>query len=709
MKLIQDFYAGNLNLQQLNRANILMIPKKEGANVVGDFRPISTINLIPKIISKMLATRLAHHLPDLISIKQSAFIRGRQISENFLATREILQHISQVKSPAVFLKLDFTKAFDSLNWGFLSTIMAARGLPDKWCMWIDHLLRTSSSRVVVNGETTTYFAHKKGLRQGDPLSPLLFNLAVDVLQRLIGAANDTLKQSLSSKLREPIMALQYADDTAIIARADLTTMVSLKLILRLFSSISGLQINYSKSVFLPLNLDQSQQELVKIIFACEQTDLPITYLGMPLTFKRPRRGDFLPLIEKLEKRLEGWQSKLISRGGRLLLQNSVLASIPIYYMTCFVLPKWVIRRIDSIRRRFLWGKSKGQGKVISLMNWDLVCTPKQWGGLGASNLELRNISLILRWWWKAQTDPDCLWSSIINTLRGMQLQPDGPKVWAVKGSNFWGQLVKLQHRYYWCIKVIVGQGNAISFWYDPWNGCPLRSIKDRMPRPQLQRISLKDAWPIVQELEPQVAENSVVQFGQGDDEIEWRWTAQGSYSASSYYKVISAGGLIKWRFAFIWKTNTPPKVKVFTVLLLKKRLLTHDIMARRRMHCEARCVMCVTCSQETAHHLFFRCRYAMMVWRGISSSKGTEMLTVGNSVQQIWDKSWEKFSRGAAVERKEWAALFMCTLWNLWKQRNNKIFSDKCKPAIILVHQIIEEAQLWLKYCTGARIREGIG
>lgn len=70
-------------------------------------------------------------------------------------------------------------------------------------------------------------------------------------------------------------------------------------------------------------------------------------------------------------------------------------------LTCFVLPKWVINRIDLIRRRFLWGRMEGQGRGVSLMNWDLVCTPKQCGGLGAPNLEIRNIFLIMRWWWKA--------------------------------------------------------------------------------------------------------------------------------------------------------------------------------------------------------------------------------------------------------------------------------------------------------------------
>lgn len=195
MLILEGFHMGTTNLHDLNRANITMIPKNEGANEVGDFRPISIINLIPKILTKILATRLSRFLPDLISIRQSAFIKGRQISENFVTTREMLQHISHVKSPAFFFKIDFTKAFDSINWDFILNVMRTRGFPSQWVNWIEHLLKSSSSRVVINGESTPYFQHKKGLRQGDPLSTLLFVLAVDVLQRMIQAANSTLRPS----------------------------------------------------------------------------------------------------------------------------------------------------------------------------------------------------------------------------------------------------------------------------------------------------------------------------------------------------------------------------------------------------------------------------------------------------------------------------------------------------------------------------------
>lgn len=181
IQLVTDFFQEKIDLRPLNSANIVMIPKKLEAVELKDFRPISIISLIPKIISKLLATRLSCVLPDLILDNQTTFVRGRQIAKNFVVVREVLQHVSHAHQVAAFFKIDFAKAFDMMNWEFLTLIMQARGFPSKWIRWIELLLTTGKSRVVINGEPSPYFQHKRGLRQGDPLSPMLFLIVVDVL------------------------------------------------------------------------------------------------------------------------------------------------------------------------------------------------------------------------------------------------------------------------------------------------------------------------------------------------------------------------------------------------------------------------------------------------------------------------------------------------------------------------------------------------
>lgn len=394
VQLIQGFFDHSLDLSSINHANITMIPKKEEPKLLGDFRPISVMNAVPKLISKILANRLRSFLPSLISPTQTAFIQGRQITENFNATREILHHISSSGKSACFIKLDFAKAFDSVNWSFLKSIMLARGFPARWIKWIEALLSTASSRIIMNGGETDFFMHRKGLRQGDPLSPMLFNLAADVLQRMINSLNAILNGRISSKLRQSVIMHQYADDTVLIANNSVTALVTLKIMLRLFTAISGLQINFHKSSWIPINQSPDEITTISALLGCSLTEFPVIYLGLPLTINRPTNAAFMPLIERLESKLEGWKSKLISRGGRLLLMNSVLSAVPIYFMGSFLLPKWVIKRIDMIRRSFLWGQSDGK-KGISWINWKAVCTPRRYGGMGGADLEKRNWSLLL--------------------------------------------------------------------------------------------------------------------------------------------------------------------------------------------------------------------------------------------------------------------------------------------------------------------------
>ena len=180
--------VGRLHL--LNSAYITLIPKMAEAMDVKDFRPISLIHSFAKIVSKILPNRLAAKLSSLVSSNQSAFVKGRCIHDNFILVQQTAKALHGQKEPRVLLKLDISKAFDSVSWPFLMEVLRCLGLGPFWFNLLSKILMSSSTRVLVNGEPEELICHQRGLRQGDPLSPMLFILVMDVLNSLIKKASE---------------------------------------------------------------------------------------------------------------------------------------------------------------------------------------------------------------------------------------------------------------------------------------------------------------------------------------------------------------------------------------------------------------------------------------------------------------------------------------------------------------------------------------
>lgn len=174
----------------LNSAYLTLIPKKAEALLAKDFRPTSLIHSFAKLIAKILANWLAPILNSLVASNQSALVRGRCIHDNYMLVQQTIKSLHKHKVPSLFLKLDISKAFDSLCWSFLLEILAHLGFGSAWCNLVANLLRTASTRVLLNGEPGDETRHQRGLRQGDPLSPMLLILVMDVLNSIFVKAGE---------------------------------------------------------------------------------------------------------------------------------------------------------------------------------------------------------------------------------------------------------------------------------------------------------------------------------------------------------------------------------------------------------------------------------------------------------------------------------------------------------------------------------------
>ena len=150
-RLFESFHSRSADLERINRAHVVLLPKKNGLPAPSSFQPISLQNCSIKAICKALTTRLQYQIHKIIDVDQTGFISGRNISENFVYATELVQTCCRRQAPCVVLKLDFAKAFDSVSWASLRDVMIARGFPPIWCEWMDGIFSSSRSAVLLNG------------------------------------------------------------------------------------------------------------------------------------------------------------------------------------------------------------------------------------------------------------------------------------------------------------------------------------------------------------------------------------------------------------------------------------------------------------------------------------------------------------------------------------------------------------------------------
>ena len=182
MELMEEFHAGTSWMDRINRAFITLLPKTPEAERVGDFRPISLSNSIYLIITNVLANRLRGLLGTLISPLQSAFVPGRQMTDSVVVAEEIIAAWRRSGTTGFVWKMDFAKAYDSLDWRFLWNVLKRRGFPKVWTNWMKQCVCTTTFVVLVNGRPQGGRIHQqRGIRQGCPLAPLLFILAANTL------------------------------------------------------------------------------------------------------------------------------------------------------------------------------------------------------------------------------------------------------------------------------------------------------------------------------------------------------------------------------------------------------------------------------------------------------------------------------------------------------------------------------------------------
>ncbi|KAL9689689.1 hypothetical protein QQ045_010078 [Rhodiola kirilowii] len=414
--MVHAFFAGMQLPGSITATHLVLIPKKPNASKIDHLRPISLCNVVHKLLSGLLNTRLARILPSIISQEQAGFMSGRGTIESVTLAHDLTCHINNGGAGGnVVMKIDMAKAYDRVSWLFLHRMMRALGFGSQWCDLVYRTISGCFYSVLWDGTAYGRFKSNRGVRQGDPLSPSLFIICMESFSRL-------LHRHISDGLLQPYFvktgALQvnhllYADDLLLFTNGTEQSIENLMHMINRFCTWTGQALNSSKSnIFFPQAMDiEHRQDLLQATGFSEDK-FPTTYLGAPLFPGCVKIEYFQKLEDQIRGRITGWLRNMLSLGGRITLVETVLNSMAIHVLASLPTPAAVINRINSLLANFIWD-SGGQSRR-HWVSWPDICRDKRAGGLGIRNLNDIRKGFQYKLAWRCM-DPSSLWGRFVRS------------------------------------------------------------------------------------------------------------------------------------------------------------------------------------------------------------------------------------------------------------------------------------------------------
>ena len=378
-RLYNSSYTAQSLPESLRTSVTRLIFKKRGdIKDLKNWRPISLLNTDYKILSKAITLRLSRVLSSLVDPDQTCSVPGRSITSNVTLLRDVLDYIERTNEPGILVSLDQEKAFDRVNHSFLFRLLEQLGFGPSFIRWVHTLYTGANMRIILNGFLSGRIDLKRGVRQGDPLSPLLYVLCVEVLACQIRSSPFISGFLLPGARGTHFRVRQYADDTTTFVR-NISSLTQIFNLVSLYERGSGARLNRSKTEAMWLGAWKSRvDEPLGLTWVKKMKVLGVWFGVVPV-----EQDNWLPKVIKLEKSVNLWRSRSLSLIGKSLIINVIGLSKFYYLARILLLPQWVSRRVNQAIWPFLWGS-----KMETVSRKSISCSVHD-GGLGLTDFPLK--------------------------------------------------------------------------------------------------------------------------------------------------------------------------------------------------------------------------------------------------------------------------------------------------------------------------------
>ena len=571
------------------------------------------------------------------------------------------------------LKLDLIKAYDRVDWDFIRLVLLQIGIPLPTTNWIMGCVSSANFSILVNGNPTPFFSASRGLRQGCPMSPLLFLLIAEGFSRMIKELADHGDiVGIEVAARIFITHLLFVDDILLFGGGTFREWQAIKKALDVFCDASGMRISPDKSQFYHSKWEPDELEVLHQLFSFDIRPLEhgFRYLGFFLKPNDYKIRDWCWLLKRIESRIGVWGHRFLSIGGRLILTKSVLESIPVFWFSLIWIPKAVLKGIQSRLTRFIWSGCSDKSSIC-LARWDLLAKPKDCGGWGLKDIGAFGRALNAKNLWRCLFVP-CLWHRVVSAkyLRGWAI---GEWIRLVEYdkmniSSVWRALLKAMPILKQWVAWRPGDGWSIRVGRDPILGLTelfrlsdplLTKLLDNRVYYLAQVAIFTDGdsftrWADARDLNltrdlanewsdyTYKLKNTGLSLNRCKDSLFWSKNVKtGTISAALAYKSSvpsTFSECIPLWFKEVWRWNIPLKTVLFSWLMLAERILTWNMLQKKGFAGPGICPLCHD-AEESITHLMIKCSFSVQVWQHIGHFFETELLWHGLNITEAF-RNW---------------------------------------------------------------------